>query len=86
MCACVCPRVLQQVGTGALQILLPARKHAEPYTMGDTTPNNNAACLIHPQKRPGRHPPPSRCPQPVSRDDRWDGKDWEHLAPSPKGN
>lgn len=43
--------------------------------MGDTTPNNNAACFIHPQKRPGRHPPRSHCPQPVSRDDRvgWEG-------------
>lgn len=49
----VCPRVLRQAGMGALQTLLPAQKHAEPDTKGDTTPNNNAACFIHPQKCPG---------------------------------
>lgn len=46
-CVCVC------VSTGALQALLPAQKHAEPDTKGDTTPNNDAECLIHPQECPG---------------------------------
>lgn len=81
MCVCV-----QQAGTGALQIPLPAQKHAEPDTMGDTTPSNNAKCFIHPQKCPGRRPPLSHCPQPVSRDDRvrWEGLGAPHSLPKGK--
>lgn len=82
----VCPRVLQQAGTGALQILLPARKHAEPDTMGDTTPNNNTACLTHWQKRPASILPIPTVPSQSAGMTGWDGKGWEHLTPFPKGN